>query len=630
MASEVDDLILLSKIDEENILNTLKNRLNKDIIYTLIGNVVISVNPYKNMESLYTNKVVESYKNKNIYEISPHIFALADNAFRDMKNLMKDQCVIISGESGAGKTEASKIFMKYITSVASNEETEGNKSIIQAKEQLLNSNPCLEAFGNSKTMRNDNSSRFGKYMDLQFDFNGIPTGGKITTYLLEKSRVVHITEGERTFHIFYQLLKGASDEHLKSLYLTREVKSYQYLSSSNCEKIEHVDDAKDFEVTLKSFNLIGIKNDKIFEIFDLIAAILHLGNINFKEDENGAAVIDDTTPLKHVSTLLGVTEMDLLLALTNSSIKDKKKESEQKKITVPLNAKKAILARDALSKQIYEKIFNYLVKLINSKLSKKRNSIVQASCNVIGVLDIYGFEIMNINSFEQFVINYCNEKLQQLFIELVLRSEQEEYAKEGIGWEEIKFFNNKTICDLIESKNIGIIALLDEECVMPGNPTDQTFLQKLNQSNFSAKHLHFDSYSKSPKSKLNLNCFRLRHYAGDVDYTVDGFIKKNKDKFNLDLIQVLKKSSNQLIKKIFEEDIREFGDEAPASNSSNNNNFGGNNKNMNNAGKKGESLATQFKSSMHQLMQNLSSKSPHYIRCIKSNALKAPDGNHTK
>uniref|UniRef100_A0A4W6BWE8 Myosin Ic, paralog b n=1 Tax=Lates calcarifer TaxID=8187 RepID=A0A4W6BWE8_LATCA len=480
----VQDFVLLENYTSEAaFIENLRKRFKENLIYTYIGSVLVSVNPYKELE-IYTKNHMERYRGVNFYEVSPHIYAVADNSYRSMRTERKDQCILISGESGAGKTEASKKILQYyaVTCPAS-------EQVQTVKDRLLQSNPVLEAFGNAKTLRNDNSSRFGKYMDIQFDFKGAPVGGHIINYLLEKSRVVHQNHGERNFHIFYQLIEGGEEDLLRRLGLERNPQQYQYLV----------------------------------------------------------------------------------------------------KVSIyPLNLEQASSARDALSKAVYGRTFTWLVNKINASLAYTHYS-------VIGLLDIYGFEVFQHNSFEQFCINYCNEKLQQLFIELTLKSEQEEYEAEGITWEPVQYFNNKIICDLVEEKFKGIISILDEECLRPGDASDTTFLEKLEDT--VGGHPHFVTHKLADgktRKVMGRDEFRLLHYAGEVNYNVNGFLDKNNDLLFRNLKEVMCMSENKILTQCF--DREELSDK-----------------------KRPDTAATQFKASLAKLMEILMSKEPSYVRCIKPN-----------
>ncbi|XP_060909743.1 unconventional myosin-Ib isoform X4 [Labrus mixtus] len=587
----VGDMVLLEPLSEDSFIENLRNRFDHNEIYTYIGSVVISMNPYRSLP-IFTPDKVEEYRNRNFYELSPHIYALADEAYRSLRDQDKDQCILITGESGAGKTEASKLVMSYVAAVCGK-----GQEVNKVKEQLLQSNPVLEAFGNAKTVRNDNSSRFGKYMDIEFDFKGDPLGGVISNYLLEKSRVVKQPRGERNFHVFYQLLSGASDDTLKKLKLDRDFSKYNYLSLDSAA-VNGLDDAANFRTVRNAMQIVGFMEDEVQSVLELVAAVLKLGNIEFKPESrcNGTdeSRIKDKNDLKEMCELLGIEQSVLERAFSYRTV-----EAKLEKVSTTLNVSQAYYARDALAKNLYSRLFSWLVTRINESIKAQ----AKTRHKVMGVLDIYGFEIFEDNSFEQFIINYCNEKLQQIFIELTLREEQEEYVREGIEWTNIEYFNNAIICDLIENHQNGILAMLDEECLRPGTVTDETFLDKLNT--ICAEHQHFESrLSKNSKfltdHSLPHSCFRIQHYAGKVLYRTEGFVDKNNDLLYRDLSQAMYKATHSLIKQLFPE-----GNPAKV--------------NL----KRPPTAGFQFKASVGTLMRNLQTKNPNYIRCIKPNDKKA-------
>uniref|UniRef100_A0A1A9WLI6 Myosin motor domain-containing protein n=1 Tax=Glossina brevipalpis TaxID=37001 RepID=A0A1A9WLI6_9MUSC len=583
----LQDFILLEDYQSDNaFVDNLRKRFQENIIYTYIGQVLISVNPYKELP-IYTENDIKEYKNKHFYEIPPHIFAVTDNAFRSLIQENRGQCVLISGESGSGKTEASKKVLQYIAACSGHQHT-----VEGVKDKLLKSNPVLEAFGNAKTNRNDNSSRFGKYMDIQFDFNGTPIGGNILNYLLEKSRVVNQNFGERNFHIFYQLLAGASEEQLNDLMLQRTLNKYVYLSDGDKGRVKTIDDANNFRIVQQAMGVIDFSADEQNDILNIIGSILHLGNVQFVE-EDGIAKTVTTDAIEAAAKLTGVHLNDLKAALTNRTI-----DARGDVVTSPLSRELAIYARDALAKAIYDRLFSWLVMRLNVSLQAKDLHKIRST--VMGILDIYGFEIFKTNRFEQFCINFCNEKLQQLFIELTLKSEQEEYRREGIEWIPVAYFDNKVICNLIEEKHKGIISILDEECLRPGDPTDITFLAKLTDQ--LANHAHYLCHQKAPiqiQKTMGRNEFRLVHYAGDVTYNVTGFLDKNNDLLFRDLKECMSKSRNQVTRVCFPES--EYLSK-----------------------KRPETAVSQFKTSLNNLMDILMCKEPSYIRCIKPNDLQTP------
>lgn len=583
----VEDLVLLEPLEEASLLKNLQLRYENKEVYTYIGSVLVSVNPYQQLP-IYGPEVIAKYQDCTFYELKPHIYALANVAYQSLRFRDRDQCILITGESGAGKTEASKLVMSYVAAVCGQGE-----QVDSVKEQLLQSNPVLEAFGNAKTIRNNNSSRFGKYMDIEFDFKGSPLGGVITNYLLEKSRVVKQLKGERNFHIFYQLLAGADAQLLKALKLERDISGYAYLSRE-VSRVDGMDDASNFKAVQSAMTVIGFSEEEIRWVLEVTALVLKLGNVELSDEfqANGtpASGIRDGRGVQEIEKMVGLNAKELERALCSRTM-----ETAKEKVVTALNVIQAQYARDALAKNIYSRLFNWIVNRINEsiKVGTGEKKVV------MGVLDIYGFEILEDNSFEQFVINYCNEKLQQVFIELTLKEEQEEYKREGIPWKKVDYFDNGIICNLIEHNQQGILAMLDEECLRPGVVSDSTFLAKLNQ--LFSKHSHYESKVTQNAQRrydhtMGLSCFRICHYAGKVTYNVNSFIDKNNDLLFRDLSQAMWKAKHPLLHSLFPE-----GDPKHASL------------------KRPPTAGAQFKSSVAILMKNLYSKNPNYIRCIKPN-----------
>ncbi|EGD77448.1 myosin IB [Salpingoeca rosetta] len=580
----VGDAVLLDEITEDAFVANLKRRFSKDKIYTYIGEVLVSVNPYADL-GLYKPELVETFRNRALYQNEPHIFALSEATYSTMRRTHQDCVVIISGESGAGKTEASKRVMEYIAAVNT---SKGRAEIERVKEHLLASTPILEAFGNAKTNVNDNSSRFGKYMDIMFDFKAEPIGGHIKNYLLEKSRVVKHAAGERNFHFFYQLLTGAPDAVLSSLSLERNPSSYAYtnqvwlLCFSVCDKAG-------FDEVTTAMRTIGFDDAFIECVHKLVAAALHLGQVAFTP--NGALCVCVSVSVS-VSVCLSVctTKDALLKALTTRVV-----AARGEVIETPLTAEKASKARHALAKSIYGRLFSHIVKNINTCIGVKADKHT-----ALGVLDIYGFEIFPSNGFDQFCINYCNEKLQQVFIELVLKLEQDEYAREGIDWVNIEYFNNHEICVMIDDPKAGMIAVLDEQCAIAGG-TDAAFLANLDRSFKShARYSSFQTDSSDTSCERSRD-FRIRHFAGDVVYTVDGFVEKNNDTLFHDLKRMLYNCDNAALKDMWPEGA----DPLTA------------------VHKMPPTAATNFRTSMDELVVALKQKCPFYIRCIRPNRHKA-------
>ncbi|EPQ09855.1 Myosin-Ih [Myotis brandtii] len=552
----VQDFVLLdAHTSESAFLDNLRKRFRENLIYTYIGTLLVSVNPYQEL-GIYTLSQMELYQGVNFFELPPHVYAIADNAYRMMCSELTNHLILISGESGAGKTEASKKILQYFAMTCPMTD-----SLEIARDRLLLSNPVLEAFGNAKTLRNDNSSRFGKYMDIQFDFKGIPIGGHIIGYLIEKSRVVYQNHGERNFHIFYQLLEGGEEQLLAYLGLERDPQLYRYLAQAHGANESSMDDRNDWKTVSNAFAVIDFTEDDLENLFGIIASILHLGNVCFRENHQGCATIPVINEIKWIAKLLGVQPSALLEALTHRKI-----EAQTEEVICPLTLENSVYARDAMAKAVYGRTFTWLVNKINSSLVNKEFT----KKTVIGLLDIYGFEVFDKNGFEQFCINYCNEKLQQLLIERTLKAEQAEYEMEGIEWEPIQYFNNKIICDLVEERHKGIISILDEECIRPGPASDLSFLEKLEEK--VGKHAHFQTWD---------NLWRV--------WDSKGFSGQG---------------SQSLL--LMGENVTTICLES--------------------WGLKGQRLmvGTQFKTSLSSLLEILISKEPSYIRCIKPNERKEP------
>lgn len=577
--SGVDDMVLLPKISEDAIVDNLKKRYMDDFIFTYIGPVLISVNPFKQMP-YFTDKEIELYQGAAQYENPPHIYALADNMYRNMLIDQENQCVIISGESGAGKTVAAKYIMSYVSKVSG-----GGSKVQHVKDIILLSNPLLEAFGNAKTVRNNNSSRFGKYFEIQFSRGGEPDGGKISNFLLEKSRVVSQNPQERNFHIYYQLTEAAVGDQKESLGITTP-DYYYYLNQSGAYKVDDIDDRKDFQETMKAMRVIGIPAEHQQMVLQIVAGILHLGNLSFREAGNYAAVENDDF-LAFPAFLLGIEQARLKEKLTSRQM-DSKWGGKSETIEVTLNVEQANYTRDALAKALYARVFDYLVEAINRAIQKDHEEYN------VGVLDIYGFEIFQKNGFEQFCINFVNEKLQQIFIELTLKAEQEEYVQEGIKWTPIEYFNNKIVCDLIENKvnPPGIMSVLDDVCATmhaKGEGADATLLQKLRAQ--IGSHEHFNSWNQG---------FIVHHYAGKVSYDVEGFCERNRDVLFTDLIELMQSSEHSFIQALFPENIQSEKKGRPTT------------------------VASKIKKQANDLVNTLMKCTPHYIRCIKPNETKRP------
>uniref|UniRef100_A0AAQ4Q703 Myosin IG n=1 Tax=Gasterosteus aculeatus aculeatus TaxID=481459 RepID=A0AAQ4Q703_GASAC len=573
------DFVLLDEVTMEQFMENLKLRFEKGRIYTYIGEVVVSVNPYRRME-IYGKDTIDAYRGRELYENPPHLYAVSDAAYKAMKRRAKDTCIVISGESGAGKTEASKYIMQYIAAITNPSQRAEVESV---KNVLLKSNCVLEAFGNAKTNRNDNSSRFGKYMDINFNFNGEPTGGHINNYLLEKSRVVQQQNGERNFHSFYQLLRGGSDELLQSLHLQNDPAAFIYTKEGAATATSNNDRAS-HKAVMSALEVIGFSAEEINSIYQILASILLLGNLQFESDGESVQILG-LEAVGHVSELTAT-------------------EADSVRKSLLFRTVDTCCGRDAFVKALYERLFGWIVSRINSVIEvKDYDPVLHGKNTVIGVLDIYGFEIFDNNSFEQFCINYCNEKLQQLFIELILRQEQGEYQREGITWQHIDYFNNQIIVDLVEQPHKGIISILDEACLTVGKVTDTVCLESMDTK--LAQHPHYTSRKVRTDHTKVLDFkkhFRIRHYAGDVTYSVEGFLEKNKDLLFQDFKRLMYNSANPVLKEMWPDGQLSITEVT----------------------KRPLTAATLFKNSIVALVDKLGCKEPYYVRCIKPNEMKSP------
>ncbi|RHY34514.1 hypothetical protein DYB32_000891 [Aphanomyces invadans] len=593
----VDDMVLLTSVTENGILENLKARHGGDQIYTFIGHVLVCVNPYKWLD-IYNENMMKHYAHKQRIDVVPHVFATAEEAYRTMVRDEENQCVIISGESGAGKTEASKQIQNYIAGISGS-----GDGVDKVKRTFLESNPLLEAFGNAKTVRNNNSSRFGKYFELLFDAAGRPQGGHVTNYLLEKSRIVKPGKGERNFHIFYQLLAGLPDAARGSFGLSSNPSDFEYLRASGCYTVDDLSDAEEFQATMTAMQHVGIKKKQIELVVQMLAGILHLGNVAFEDlqvqDAEGSRVTTGDA-LELACRHLGLNSTELSRAFCYKWLHTMAPGGKIESYEVPQNPDQARSQRDAIAKFLYSSMFDFLVERINSALDVENQQKEASDLASIGILDIYGFEVFETNGFEQFCINYVNEKLQQIFIELTLQSEQAEYGREGITWTPIPFFNNKVVCDLIEGKAPpGIFYVLDDTIKtmhsQQGDGVDLTFLEKM--AGVHKGHAHFSKRGR---------VFEIKHYAGNVQYSALGFGEANKESLTKDVMALIRRSSNKLIQYLFQNEPTEEDDQP------------GRKKLALTAGSK---IRTQCAALVTALMDC----QPHYVRCIKSNDRKQPN-----
>ncbi|KAM9098684.1 unconventional myosin-Vb isoform 2-T5 [Sarcophilus harrisii] len=596
-----NDLTALSYLHEPAVLHNLKVRfLESNHIYTYCGIVLVAINPYEQLP-IYGQDVIYAYSGQNMGDIDPHIFAVAEEAYKQMARDEKNQSIIVSGESGAGKTVSAKYAMRYFATVG------GSASETNIEEKVLASSPIMEAIGNAKTTRNDNSSRFGKYIQIGFDKRHHIIGANMRTYLLEKSRVVFQADEERNYHIFYQLCAAASLPEFKELALTC-AEDFFYVSQGRDTSIDGVDDAEDFEKTRQAFTLLGVRESHQISIFKIIASILHLGNVEIQAERDGesCSISPQDEHLGNFCTLLGVEHSQMQHWLCH-----RKLVTTSETYVKTMSLQQVVNARNALAKHIYAQLFNWIVGQVNKAL---HTALKQHS--FIGVLDIYGFETFEVNSFEQFCINYANEKLQQQFNWHVFKLEQEEYMKEQIPWTLIDFYDNQPCIDLIEAK-LGILDLLDEECKVPKG-TDQNWAQKLYDRHSSSQHFQ--------KPRMSNTSFIVLHFADKVEYHSDGFLEKNRDTVYEEQINILKASKFPLVADLFQDDK----DTVSATSSSGKGTSSKISirsarppiKAANKEHKK--TVGHQFRTSLNLLMETLNATTPHYVRCIKPNDEKLP------
>ncbi|XP_016381718.1 unconventional myosin-Vb isoform X2 [Sinocyclocheilus rhinocerous] len=589
-----NDLTALSYLHEPAVLHNLKVRfLESNHIYTYCGIVLVAINPYEQLQ-IYGEEVINAYSGQNMGDMDPHIFAVAEEAYKQMARDEKNQSIIVSGESGAGKTVSAKYAMRFFATVG------GSANDTSVEEKVLASSPIMEAIGNAKTTRNDNSSRFGKYIQIGFDRRYYIIGANMRTYLLEKSRVVFQAEDERNYHIFYQLCASCSLSEFKDLSLT-SAEDFTYTSLGENIFIDGVNDAEDLVKTREALTMLGVKEIHQMSIFKIIASILHLGNVGIVSERDGESchINRDDTYLHHFCRLLGIEQEQMEHWLCR-----RKLVTTAETYVKNMSHAQAVNARDALAKHIYAHLFDWIVEHINKALhtSTKQHSF-------IGVLDIYGFETFEINSFEQFCINYANEKLQQQFNSHVFKLEQEEYMKEQIPWTLIDFYDNQPCIDLIEAK-LGILDLLDEECKVPKG-TDQNWAQKLYGKHSNSGHFE--------KPRMSNRSFIVVHFADKVEYQCDGFLEKNRDTVYEEQINILKASQFQLVADLFH-DGKDSG--PPTSKSSKINVRAAKPVPKGHNREHRKSVGTQFRNSLHLLMETLNATTPHYVRCIKPNDYK--------
>ncbi|XP_033630505.1 myosin heavy chain, striated muscle-like [Asterias rubens] len=592
---KVEDMAGLTFLNEASVLHNLRSRYFSGLIYTYSGLFCVAINPYRRLP-IYTDKVVMLYKGKRRNEMPPHVYSVADNAYHDMLQDHENQSMLITGESGAGKTENTKKVIQYFANIASSStgkgaHEEGKKSNLE--DQVIQANPPLEAFGNAKTIRNDNSSRFGKFIRIHFGTTGKLAGADIETYLLEKSRVICQQATERSYHVFYQLMSGYQPGLLEKLLLTGKATDYFYVSQGKTE-IDNVDDKEEMKITDDALNVLGFTEEEKLSLYQLTAGIMHFGNIKWKQrPREEQAEIDNTDVADKVAFLLGLNSADLVKNLLRPRIKVGSEYVQQGR-----TKNQVTYSVGAICKAIYDRMFRSLVHRVNKTLDTKATKQY-----FIGVLDIAGFEIFDFNTFEQICINLTNEKLQQFFNHHMFVLEQEEYKREGIQWDFIDFgLDLQDTITLIEGP-MGVFMVLEEECMFP-KATDKTFLEKLIKNN-AGKQANFGTPSVGSKKKCQGDYhFEIHHYAGTVGYNVDYWLDKNKDPLNEAVVELFRKSTMQLLQSLFVE-VAQVG-----------------------AGrKKGGSFQTVsalHREQLNRLMTTLFNTKPHFVRCIIPNEHKKP------
>ncbi|XP_062337712.1 unconventional myosin-VIIb [Osmerus eperlanus] len=594
----VEDMIRLGDLNEAGLLRNLMVRHRQSIIYTYTGSVLVAVNPYQELP-LYTAEQVRLYHGRRLGELPPHVFAIADTCYFNMRRYKRDQCCIVSGESGAGKTESTKLMLQFLAAVS------GQHSWIE--QQILEANPILEAFGNAKTIRNDNSSRFGKYVEIFFNKDGVIEGARMEEYLLETSRVCHQASEERNYHVFYCMLAGMSAEQKKMLSLG-DATDFNFLTKGDCIVCEGRDDAKDYARMRSALKILTFTESQCWEVLKLLAALLHLGNVNFEAtylNNMESSDIRTSENFTIAADLLEVQSTALGVSLTHRSFL-----TNRERVSKPLSSEQASDCRDAFVKAIYGKLFIWIVGKINNTIHKIPISGPKYVRQSIGLLDIFGFENFDSNSFEQLCINFANEQLQQFFVSHLFKEEQEEYYKEDIVWKSISFSDNQHTLDLLAGKSLNLLSLIDEESHFPKG-TDATMLNKMN-----TVHGKSNVYLSS-KSAHDVE-FGISHFAGVVYYNSKGFLEKNRDAVSSDIIKLINTSTNKLLRMIFETELNTNG-----AKSSNNHKViltpRSSLRAQSDGRKQVTTLSGKFRLSLDALMKALSVCQPFFIRCFKPN-----------
>uniref|UniRef100_A0A096M2U3 Myosin X n=1 Tax=Poecilia formosa TaxID=48698 RepID=A0A096M2U3_POEFO len=611
----VEDMATLEDLHDGAIMHNLYQRYQQRQIYTYIGSILAAVNPYQPLPGLYDRPTIELYSRHHLGEISPHIFAVANDCYRSLWRRQQNQCVLISGESGAGKTESTKLILRFLSAMSQHSlEVSCRDKTSHVEEALLESSPIMEAFGNAKTVYNNNSSRFGKFVQLHFNQKGNIQGGRIVDCILSNSnRVVRQNPGERNYHIFYAILAGANNQQRAEAFGLTRPESYHYLRQSSCTEDKTINDSSTFQDVLvpSAMQTMQFTEENIREVLRLLAGILHAGNIEFMTA--GGAQVASKSALSWTSELLGLNSEQLAEVLTHRSMILRGEE-----ISTPLTVEQAVDSRDSMAMALYSQCFNWIIHKLNHRIRGKEDF------KSISILDIFGFENFEVNRFEQFNINYANEKLQEYFNKHIFSLEQLEYNKEGLVWVDINWMDNAECLDLIEkvSNKLGLLALMNEESHFP-KATDDTLLEKLHSQ-----------HSKNPfyvKPRVAVHLFGVRHYAGEVVYDVRGMLEKNRDTFRDDILNMLRESRSvgwmcfqtggifmrlDFVYDLFEHVLSRNKQDTLKSSTKH----------------RRPTVSSQFKisttylqDSLHSLMATLSTSNPYFIRCIKPNTHKMPD-----
>ncbi|KAM6320406.1 unconventional myosin-XV [Podargus strigoides] len=581
----LEDMTQLEDLQENAVLSNIRTRFERQLIYTYIGSILVSVNPYR-LYNIYGTEQVLQYEGRALGENPPHLFAIANVAYSKVMDAKHNQCIIISGESGSGKTEATKLILRYLAAISQKRST---------APQILEATPLLESFGNAKTVRNDNSSRFGKFVEIFLE-DGLICGAITSQYLLEKSRVVFQAKSERNYHIFYEMLAGLPAQQ-RQRYCLQGAETYYYLNQGgNCE-IPGKDDAEDFRRLLNTMEVLSFSVEEQNSIFRILSSVLHLGNVYFEKYETDCqeiATVVSATEIRTVAELLQVSPEGLQKAITF-----KVTETLREKIFTPLTVESAVDARDAIAKTLYSLLFGWLTDRINKLVYPRQEALS------IAILDIYGFEDLNFNSFEQLCINYANEYLQFFFNKIIFQEEQEEYLREQIEWKEIPFTDNQPCIDLISQKPYGILRILDDQSCFP-QATDHTFLQKC--------HYHHGMNPLYTKPKMPLPEFTIKHYAGKVTYQVHKFLDKNYDQVRQDVLDLFIGSRTKVVANLFFGHAQVMARQRSLVRRSS----------TRTRRYKAPTVAAQFQQSLLDLVEKMERCNPFFVRCLKPNNKKEP------